>query len=78
MREANLLPVQSGSPCGPGTYTFSNSQFTDACGMFHFWSPHTGGANFAFADGSVRYLAYTAAPVMLHRPSPVGPAGSRP
>jgi prepilin-type processing-associated H-X9-DG protein len=26
--------------------------------LFHFWSSHNAGANFAFADGSVRLVAY--------------------
>src|SRR5207248_1022887 len=37
--------------CAPGPYTFGPGRFDNQCDMFHFWSPHTGGANFAFADG---------------------------
>lgn len=60
VKEPNLEPIQPDSPCGPGVYSFGPSRFDDPCGAFHFWSPHPGGANFAFGDGAVRFLSYSA------------------
>jgi prepilin-type N-terminal cleavage/methylation domain-containing protein/prepilin-type processing-associated H-X9-DG protein len=65
VREPNRQPVAAGSPCGPGNYPYrAASGFGDPCGMFHFWSPHPGGANFVFADGSVRFVGYAADPAL--------------
>jgi len=63
VREINLRP-QAIPHCPRVTYRFEPGDFWDDCDVFHFWSPHPGGANFAFSDGSVRFLSYSAASVM--------------
>ena len=63
VQEQNILLVTVGS-CPPGTYTFTDGRMSNQCDMFHFWSLHSGGAHFLFADGSVHFLSYAAAPML--------------
>jgi prepilin-type processing-associated H-X9-DG protein/prepilin-type N-terminal cleavage/methylation domain-containing protein len=45
--------------------TFGPGRLDNPCDRYHLWSLHAGGANFLFADGSARYLPYSAEPLMF-------------
>jgi prepilin-type processing-associated H-X9-DG protein len=48
-----------------GPFRYGPGRTDNTCDRYHFWSLHGGGANFAFGDGSVRYLSYAAEPIMI-------------
>lgn len=44
--------------------TYRQGKLTDQCSVLHYWSLHPGGSNWLMADGSVRALAYSVAPIL--------------
>jgi prepilin-type N-terminal cleavage/methylation domain-containing protein/prepilin-type processing-associated H-X9-DG protein len=48
----------------PAPSAYGPGQVQDGCSAQHFWSLHPGGAHWLFADGSVRFLPYSAAPIL--------------
>ncbi len=50
--------------CDAGPYSFTAGDFRRQCDLFHFWSPHDGGAWFARCDGSAAFLSYSVNEIM--------------
>jgi prepilin-type processing-associated H-X9-DG protein/prepilin-type N-terminal cleavage/methylation domain-containing protein len=48
--------------CEPNHFRLGS--LTNECSTSHFWSLHPGGANFAFCDGSIRFLSYGSSEVI--------------
>ncbi|MFQ3592329.1 MAG: DUF1559 domain-containing protein [Gemmataceae bacterium] len=55
---------EGGPPCVFPAY-FSPGRQTNRCNTNHYWSQHTGGANFVLCDGSVRFMTYSAGTVIV-------------
>jgi hypothetical protein len=51
--------------CRLGPFTFRPGSIGDECAALHFWSLHPGGGHFASLDGSVRFMPYSSAEVLI-------------
>jgi len=59
----NACPDPHGEPC-PLPQLYGPGRPGVECDALHFWSLHPGGANWLRADGSTKFLSYSARPIM--------------
>jgi prepilin-type N-terminal cleavage/methylation domain-containing protein len=66
VQEINSYPMNyprpNDFPAGP--FEFAPGDMDQQVSMFHFWSLHSQGAHFLFADSSVRFLRYSAKTIL--------------
>jgi prepilin-type N-terminal cleavage/methylation domain-containing protein/prepilin-type processing-associated H-X9-DG protein len=60
--QTGLTPACSASATIGGRYSPGNPKFN--CHTDHYYSMHTGGANWLLGDGSVRFIPYSAEPIV--------------
>lgn len=64
MAVPHLLNGANIEDCLNGRVVYGPGRLDNRCDRYHFWSLHSGGANWLMADGSVRFMGYGARSVL--------------
>ena len=56
---------QNGNPCPVGNQLPQSGNLNNPCDLHHYWSNHVGGGNWAFGDGSVRFVGLSAGSLFI-------------